>query len=308
MSATSPETTGKIPFTFQGETYSTWYKVVGDLKSGGRPLVTLHGGPGFSHHYMLPHAQFVSRLNIPVVFYDQIGIGESSHPEKGKGEEKKSFWTMEVFMDELDNLLKYLGIEGDFDLLGHSWGAFLAVHYASNRVPKGLKRLILADGTCSMQLWTKGTDALRLRLPEDVQKVLKEHEEKGTTDSKEYHDAMEVWFAKHICTANPLPELLAKSFGAMGEDPTVYSAMIGASEVCCTGTLKTWSCIDQLHNISAPTLLLNAPESEAQDVNQWPMFHKIPRVKWVQFAKSTHLAQFEEPERYLEVVGEFLEA
>ena len=64
--------------------------------------------------------------------------------------------------------------------------------------------------------------------------------------------------------------------------------------------------MDQLHNINVPTLLLNAPDSEAQDVNMWPMFQKISKVKWVQFADSTHLAQFEEPERYLEVVTEFL--
>ena len=165
------------------------------------------------------------RLNIPVVFYDQIGIGASSHPEKGKGPDKDKFWTMEVFMDELDNLLRHLGIEGEFDLLGHSWGAFLGVHYASNRVPRGLRRLILADGTCAMELWTQGTDALRLNLPEDVQRVLREHEEKGTTSSKEYQDAMELWFSKHICKLNPMPELLAKSFGAMEEDPTVYGTM-----------------------------------------------------------------------------------
>ena len=62
MAASIHEATGTIPFTFQGETYSTWYKVVGDLKSSARPLVTLHGGPGFSHHYMLPHAALAAYL------------------------------------------------------------------------------------------------------------------------------------------------------------------------------------------------------------------------------------------------------
>lgn len=224
MTTPIPETTGTIPFTFEGETYSTWYKVVGDLRSGARPLVTLHGGPGFSHHYMLPHTALATRLNIPVVFYDQIGIGASSHPDKGKGPEKEKFWTMEVFMDELDNLLRHLDIN-EFDLLGHSWGAFLGVHYASNRVPRGLRRLILADGTCSMELWTKGTGALVLKLPEDMQRVIKENEEKGTTSSKEYQEAMELWFAKHICKLNPTPELLNQSFSAMGDDSTVYSTM-----------------------------------------------------------------------------------
>ncbi|EEB87993.1 hypothetical protein MPER_14430, partial [Moniliophthora perniciosa FA553] len=32
------------------------------------------------------------------------------------------FWTVDLYNDELDNLLKYLGIRENFDLLGHSWG------------------------------------------------------------------------------------------------------------------------------------------------------------------------------------------
>ena len=45
---------GKIPFKVGNETYHTWYKLYGDLQtSKHRPVVTLHGGPGVSHHYML---------------------------------------------------------------------------------------------------------------------------------------------------------------------------------------------------------------------------------------------------------------
>ena len=45
---------GKIPFKVGNETYQTWYKLYGDLKtSEHRPVVALHGGPGMSHHYML---------------------------------------------------------------------------------------------------------------------------------------------------------------------------------------------------------------------------------------------------------------
>ena len=56
--------------------------------------------------------------SIPVVFYDQIGNGASSHCPGVPPD----FWTPELFMDELDNLLKSLGIYDDFDLLGQSWG------------------------------------------------------------------------------------------------------------------------------------------------------------------------------------------
>ncbi|OBZ67517.1 L-amino acid amidase [Grifola frondosa] len=115
------ETTGKAAFTHGEDTFETWYKVVGDLKSGVRPLVTLHGGPGFSHHYMLPHATLNASHNIPVIFYDQIGIGQSSHVR----EKPKEFWTFDLFMDQLDGLLNHLGVHDSFDLLGHSWGACL---------------------------------------------------------------------------------------------------------------------------------------------------------------------------------------
>ena len=104
---------GSAPFVYQGETYSTWYKVVGDPKSGHRPLVTLHGGPGMSHHYMLPHAQLHALYGVPVVFYDQIGIGRSTHLRDKPAE----FWTMDLFMDELDNMLDRSGIRDDFNKL-----------------------------------------------------------------------------------------------------------------------------------------------------------------------------------------------
>jgi hypothetical protein len=55
---------------------------------------------------------------IPVILYDQIGNGASSHwPDA-----PKDFWVPSLFMDELDNLTQALGISDDFDLLGQSWG------------------------------------------------------------------------------------------------------------------------------------------------------------------------------------------
>ena len=133
---------GAAPFVYQGETYRTWYKVIGDPRSGRRPLVTLHGGPGMSHHYMLPHAQLHALYGVPVVFYDQIGIGRSTHLR----DKPAGFWTTDLFMDELDNLLAHLGIRDDFDLLGNSWGAMLAGHYAAKRRPAGMKHVVIANG------------------------------------------------------------------------------------------------------------------------------------------------------------------
>lgn len=81
---------------------------------------------------------------------------------------------------------------------------------------------------------------------------------------------------------------------------------LGPSEFHCTGLLKTWDVTEHIHKIDVPTLILNGPRDEAQDVCVRPFFQKVPKVKWVQFLESTHTPFFEEKERYFSVIGDFL--
>ncbi|KAG8220688.1 proline-specific peptidase [Butyriboletus roseoflavus] len=296
------ETTGKIDFRRGNATYQTWYRIFGNLHSGIQPLVVLHGGPGLSHHYVLPFRELHTRFNIPVIFYDQIGIGESSHPK----DVPKEFWTVDLFVDELDNVLRQLGISANFDLAGHSWGGMLAAHYVSYRHPPGLRRLILASAAPSMSLWVESTRQLLAKLPRELREMTEKHERDGTTNDPEYQEGMKVFYTKHVCQLTPWPEELDASFAAMEADPVVYTTMWGPSEFTVVGTLKDWSCLDQIHTIDRPTLLTNGVDDEAQVVCMNPFFAKIPNVHWVTFAKSSHMAFFEEPDRYFDIVGRFL--
>ena len=72
------------------------------------------------------------------------------------------------------------------------------------------------------------------------------------------------------------------------------------------GTLKDWSVVDRLHAITCPTLIINGVDDEAQDECVAPFFEGIPKAKWVQLAKSSHMPFYEEPERYFEVISKFL--
>jgi len=297
------ESTGKVDFKVGSETYQTWYKVYGDLKnSGHRPLIAVHGGPGMSHHYMLPHKIINEQEGIPVLFYDQIGNGASSHCPGVP----KEFWTPELFMDELDNILKALGIYDDFDLLGQSWGGMLAAQYAATRTPKGLKRLIIANSPASMPLMIAGTEILLNKFPPEFVETVRKHEAAGTFEAKEYQEATQVFYKKHICTVDPWPEELNATFACALANPTVYHAMLGPSEFSIVGSLKDWSIVDILHKIPYPTLLISAPEDEVQEISCLPFFLNIPKIKWVEFQNSTHLPEFEEPERYFRVVLNFL--
>ncbi|KZT08023.1 proline-specific peptidase [Laetiporus sulphureus 93-53] len=296
------ETTGRVDFVVSNETYQTWYKVYGDLKSGVRPLVTLHGGPGIPHQYLLPHIDLCKLYSIPVVFYDQIGCGESTHlPDK-----PKEFWRMDLFLDELENLVARLGIQNNFDVLGHSAGGRLAASLACYRHPPGLKRLVIFSSPASMKFWVDGCRSLLAQLPEDVQDVIRKHEEAGTTDDPEYQKATGVFFARHVCRIDPQPQDLQTALAAMAAEPTVYRTMNGPSEWCVTGPNKDWTIIDDLHRITTPTLLINGAYDEATDLCVSPYFRGIAKVKWVKFANSSHLACFEERERYMQVVADFL--
>jgi hypothetical protein len=50
--------------------------------------------------------------------------------------------------------------------------------------------------------------------------------------------------------------------------------------------------------------LISAPLDEIQECAVVPFFNKIPKVKWVELQNSTHLGQFEEPERYVYTIRE----
>uniref|UniRef100_A0A0W0FXG6 Putative proline iminopeptidase n=1 Tax=Moniliophthora roreri TaxID=221103 RepID=A0A0W0FXG6_MONRR len=281
-----PVTEGQIEFKIADDVPPcfTYYKVVGELHNGKTLLIALHGGPGVNHEYLLVLSDLTKMLQIPLVVYDQIGTGRSTHYPNKMGD--VAFWTEELFVRELDNLINNLGISDGYILCGHSWGGMLAARHAV-RQPKGLKKLILMSAPADMKLWVTAQDRLRSLLPKEVQEVLTKHEKEGTTDSAEYQEAVGVFYARYLCIMDPMPAEVTAGFAEIEKDPTVYLTMNGPSEFHITGLLANWSIVDE-------------------DETMRPFFEKINRVKWVKFAESSHMAHHEERERCMEELGLFL--
>ncbi|KAJ7759334.1 proline-specific peptidase [Mycena maculata] len=293
--------TGYINHIIAGARVRTWYKIVGEREAGACPAVILHGGPGFSHSYTLPHSELYAKRGIPVIFYDQLGCGRSTHPIR-----PPAFWTLDVFMDQLEAVLAHLNIRAKFSLLGHAWGGMLAATYAARRQTPGLKCLVLTNCPASMKLWALGTNALLASLPVGTRTLIEEHEGAGTIHTQEYQDAMQSFNETHLCTLKPWPTDLKRTFTDLLNDPRLYLIMNGPSEFNITGTLKDWTIIDELANITCQTLVINGLNDMAQDIAVAPFFANIPKAKWVQLRASTHMPFFEEPVRYFEVVSDFL--
>lgn len=269
-----------------------WYKIVGS--GDAVPLLTLHGGPGAPHDYLEPLAELANER--PVVFYDQLGCGNSDQPDDN------SLWRIERFVEELGQVRAALGLER-VHLLGQSWGTMLATDYALTR-PAGLTSLIMADPALSTPRFMADTAALRAALPDEVQEILDRHEAAGTTTSEEYEAATMVFYQRHMCRLDPWPDPLMRSFTRLSQ--SVYNYMWGPNEFFITGTLKGYDRTERLREIPVPTLFLCGRYDEATpEATEWYR-SLLPASVLVIFEQSSHMPHIEEPEHYLQVVRNFL--
>ena len=282
--------------------WQTWYRVTGALDPAGplAPVVLLHGGPGATHDY-LDAMRGLAADGRAVVQYDQLGNGRSTHLR----DRDADFWTVDLFCDELANLLAALGVAGRYHLLGQSWGGCLALEHALRR-PPGLTSLVLADTLASVPDFTAECRRLLAALPPDVQETIRRHEEAGTTGDPAYVEACMVFYKRHLCRLETWPDELGRSFQALEDDPTVYGTMNGPSEFTVIGTIRDWQVADRLGEIDVPTLIVSGRHDETTPRLQQTLLNGIAGSEWVCFEDSAHVPHVEEPERWLEVVGGFL--
>jgi len=307
----SPESYyGLAPFTYPTapKPLETYYRVFGDLKSSITPLVIIHGGPGLSHDYLLNHSLLTTQHSIPILLYDQIGSGLSTHlPETASW---PSFWTDQIFFAQLTQLLQFLGLDardGGYDILGSSWGGMMGSRFASLR-PKGLRRVVLANAPVSKRLSTANKLTYRAALPKETQNTMQAHEEAGTTSSPEYSAIMTAYIRQHICKVFPFPEDLVASIRASQEDRTVIHAMgdegqWGGDE---KGYMASWDTTEDVKKIDVPVLVINGVEESGSGEAVGGFVEGIRDVTLVTLEGTTHSPHLEDTEGYMAVVKGFL--
>jgi L-proline amide hydrolase len=297
MPSAAPVSEGFV--SFRG--FRSWYRVVGDLAqpepAGLLPLLVLHGGPGIPPDYLGP-LEKLADSGRPIVFYDQLGCGNSDQPHD------PSLWSVELFLDELTTLRQKLGLD-HIHLLGHSWGGMLAMEYALTQ-PAGLASLILASSLASVPQWIAEANRLREELPQEVEETLRHHEEAGTTDEPAYEEAMIVYYKRHLCRLDPWPEPLMRALAQLEANPEVYYTMFGPSEFHATGTLKEWDIRDRLGEIQLPTLVTSGRYDEATTTIAETVHRGIAGSEWVIFEQSAHMPHLEEEDEYRRVVDAFM--
>lgn len=294
MTAAAPSTEGYIPF----HGYQTWYRIVGDGEQPGKlPLLVLHGGPGATHDY-LESVEALAGTGRRVILYDQLGCGKSATPPN------PAAWTVELYVEEVGAVRRALGLDR-VHVLGQSWGGMLGMEYALTQ-PEGLASLIVADSPASMRQWVAEANRLRAELPPGVQRTLLQHEEAGTTDDPAYEEAMLVFYRRHVCRVDPWPEYVQRAFANIEANPEVYHTMNGPSEFHVVGTLKDWDITGRLGEIRVPTLIISGRYDEATPAIAETVHKGIAGSEWVLFEHSSHMPHAEEPQRFMQVLADFL--
>jgi proline-specific peptidase len=279
---------GVIPF----KGYHTWYQRVGESLPGKTPLLALHGGPGALHNY-LKSLDGVAELGREVIYYDQLGCGNSPTPDD------PDLWTTQLWQEEIDVVREALGLD-EVHILGQSWGGMLAMQYAIAQ-PKGVKSMVVASSPASMTLWESEAMRLLQWLPTPMKEAIEKGLAEGQYDSPEYLEAADEYYRRHVCYLDPQPDYVAYSFSHMGP---VYHTMQGYNEFMVIGKLTGWDVTDRLPEITIPTLVTSGVMDEATPLIAKQIHDLIPNSEWA-LLMGTHLVHVELKDEYNRVVEDF---
>ena len=283
---TQPEGTIAVPGG------NVWFKRVG----GGRglPLLVVHGGPGVPHNYLTSLERLADERE--VIFWDQLGCGKSECPPNPE------LWTVERSVAEMDAVVRGLNLRR-FHVFGNSWGGMLAQQYMLDATA-GVASLTISNSLASIPQFAENVTRLKSSLDAATQSAIDRHEAAGTTHSAEYQAAIRTWNETYLCRLRPWPKELEEAFANMGVE--IFETMFGPSDFRIIGTVRKWDIFDRLAEITVPTMLLAGRYDECSPEHMREMHQRIAGSRFEFFESSSHMPFIEEPDRFDQLMREFL--
>jgi proline iminopeptidase len=271
---------------------NVWFKRVGG--GAGLPLLAIHGGPGLPHNYLRSLERLANERE--VIFWDQLGCGNSESPSNNH------LWTMERSVAEMDAVVRALGLNR-FHIFGNSWGGMLAQQYVLD-VASGAVSLTISNSIASIPQFSKMVARLKSELDPATQSAIDRHETAGTTHSAEYQAAIRTWNETYLCRQLPWPRELQEAFQKAGAE--IFETIFGPSDFHIVGTIRSWDVLDRLAEIALPTIVLAGRYDECAPEHMWAMHQRIAGSRFELFDSSAHMPFIEEPDRFDQVMRDFL--
>ncbi len=263
-----------------------FYRVLGD----GKPIVVLHGGPDFDHHYLVPELDRLADSFL-LVYYDQRGRGRSDPvaPET---------IGIESEIEDLDAVRRHFALDR-VALLGHSFGGLLAMEYAT-RHPERVSHLILMNTAPA-----SGEDARafrehlrRLRQPADLERM----SEIGASARYQAGDleAEGEYYRLHFKVALPRSDLVDVVVGRLRTHFTPED-VLRARAIEDRMYDQTWNrdgydLVPKLRALDVPTLVLHGADDFVPVALSARIAEAMPRAQLVVLEDCGHFAYLEAPD------------
>jgi pimeloyl-ACP methyl ester carboxylesterase len=251
-------------------------------RGAGPPVLLVHG-------FNLDHATWLANIDplarhLTVHAVDLWGAGYSA---RGPFD-----WGFDLFAEQIRLLLDHLGIEA-VHLVGHSMGGGACLALAAAH-PERVGRMVLVDSVGIQRSPTLRERLFRLpRLPELLLAL--------PTDRIRRSNLLDLWVHD--------PELLT---------PEVYARLtrhqkIGGTTAAALAILRRdffntlGGEIDAVARHRIPTMLVWGRHDRAVPIEAgWTMHGRIPGSRFEVFDRSSHLPNFDEPDRFNDLVVGFL--
>jgi proline iminopeptidase len=264
------------------------YETLGALGTA-LPVIAINGGPGLSHVYMVQNDVWerIARNRL-VVFYDQRGTGASKRLQPGASQ------SMDAQVADLEAVRETLKL-AKVALVGDSYGGLLAMAYAAAH-PEHVAKLVLSDSPGPS--WKSIVHLLPEVFPDIQEQDAKEEQKLGPATDAAARASLRNHFLM-IFYSPEKREAYMSHMGDLGYEPAVGEAVSKA-----TANLDL---TPKLAGFQFPTLVITGRyDMNVAPLTAWRLAHAIPGAKIVFFEQSGHLPSYEEPDKYVAIIEDFL--
>jgi proline iminopeptidase len=258
----------------------------------GPPIVVLHGGPDFDTSYLLPD---LDRLGdgFRLVYYDQRGRGKSAD-----GVQPDDV-TLASDIDDLDKVRDHFHLESS-TLLGHSWGAVLALEYAL-RHPARVSHLILMNpAPASRNDLAAFRKAYSQKLGDDLarQKAIVGTPAYQEGDPEAVASRYRLHFKPALARTDDYETLMARmkqAFIGQGKDGIVKARAVEDRLMRDTWEVDGYDLLPKLRSLRIPTLVMWGDHDFIPRETAAHIASAIPGARLVTFKNCGHFTYLECP-------------
>jgi proline iminopeptidase len=273
-----------------------YYRVIGQ----GSPIIVLHGGPSFDHHYLLPDLDRLADT-YGLIYYDQRGRGKSAeHVQPAEV-------SIQSEMDDLEALRAYFQLES-VTLLGHSWGGLLAMEYAI-RYSEHVSRLILMNTAPASHddcvLFEQERDA---QAGDDVEilRALQSRPEYVEGDPEARAACDRVYFRSTLRSPELLDRLIENLRVSSTKQGIIAAGAIGNQLWRETYETADYNLLPQLSQLRIPTLIVHGDYDFIPAACATHIAEAIPGARLIVLRDCGHFSYIERPDAVREALGEFV--